>query len=83
MNIKVMARKAPLNRVSRIPVPSVTIWQSIFPCISYPHSIWDIHETGKRFRPGNAGLLSMKDIPLHRAQQGCPVNPTAFLKSRQ
>ena len=38
MNIKVMARKAPLNRVSRIPVPSVTIWQSIFPCISYPHS---------------------------------------------
>ena len=82
MNIKVMARKVPLNRVSRIPVPSVTIWQSIFPCISYPHSIWAIHETGKRFRPGNAGLLSMKDILLHRAQQGRP-NPTAFLKSRQ
>ena len=33
MNIKVMTRKDPLNRVSRIPVPSVTIWQSIFPCI--------------------------------------------------
>ena len=33
MNIKVIARKVPLNRVSRIPVPSVTIWQSIFPCI--------------------------------------------------
>ena len=83
MNIKVMARKAPLNRVSRIPVPSVTIWQSIFPCISYPHSIWAIHETGKRIRPGNEGLLPMKDILLRHAQQGRPVNPTAFLKSRQ
>ena len=74
MNIKAMARKAPLNRVSRIPVPSVTIWQSTFPCISYPHSIWAIHEIGKRIRPGNAGLLSMKDLLLHRAQQMCPLN---------
>ena len=38
MKIKVMARKSPLNRGARIPVPSVTIWQSTFPCISYPHS---------------------------------------------
>ena len=74
MNIKVMARKVPLNRVSRIPVPSVTIWQSTFPCISYPHSTWDIHETGKRIRPGNAGLLPMKDLLLHRAQQMCPLS---------
>ena len=83
MNIKVMARKAPLNRVSRIPVPSVTIWQSIFPCISYPHSTWDIHETGKRIRPGNEGLLPMKDLLLHRAQQRCHVKQTALMKSRQ
>ena len=83
MNIKVMARKAPLNRVSRIPVPSVTIWQSTFPCISYPHSTWAIHETGKRIRPGDAGLLPMKDIPLHRAQQRCHVKQTALMKSRQ
>ena len=83
MNIKVMARKVPLNRVSRIPVPSVTIWQSIFPCISYPHSIWDIHETGKRIRPGNEGLLPMKDLLLHRAQQGCHVKQTALMRSRQ
>ena len=83
MNIKVMARKAPLNRGARIPVPSVTIWQSIFPCISYPHSTWDIHETGKRIRPGNEGLLPMKDLLLHRAQQRCHVKQTALMKSRQ
>ena len=83
MNIKVMARKAPLNRVSRIPVPSVTIWQSTFPYIPYPHSTWDIHETGKRIRPGDAGLLSMKDIPLHRAQQRCHVKQTALMRFRQ
>ena len=83
MNIKVMARKAPLNRGARIPVPSVTIWQSIFPCISYPHSTWDIHETGKRIRPGNEGLLPMKDLLLHRAQQRCHVKQTALMRSRQ
>ena len=83
MNIKVMTRKDPLNKVSRIPVPSVTIWQSTFPCISYPHSIWAIHETGKRIRPGDAGLLPVKDILLRHAQQGCHVKQTALMKSRQ
>ena len=83
MNIKVMARKVPLNRGARIPVPSVTIWQSTFPCISYPHSTWAIHETGKRIRPGDAGLLPMKGILLHRAQQGCHIKQTALMRSRQ
>ena len=83
MNIKVMARKAPLNRVSRIPVPSVTIWQSIFPCISYPHSTWDIHEPGNRIRPANEGLFPMTALLVHRAQQGCHVKQTALMKSRQ
>ena len=44
---------------------------------------WGPHEIGKRIRPGNAGLLSMKDLLLHRAQQGCHVKQTALMRFRQ